>query len=142
MKRKLTTTVLVTLLAVPMLFAQMGPGGKGRGARHYDPATVTTVKGTVEEVTQPTGKMGRMGTHLMLKSEQGTFDVHVGPSSYIASQQFTFAKGDTIEVVGSKVKMNGTEALLARQITKEGKMLSLRNEQGFPLWSRGARGKR
>lgn len=139
MTRRRVLTLFLVLFAVPVTFAQMGPGGgKGKGARNYDKASEVTVKGVVEDVTHPTGRKGGAGTHLTLQSDQGTFDVHVGPSSYISSQQFAFAKGDTIEVVGSKVKVNGQDALLARQITKEGKVLSLRNEQGFPLWSQAA----
>lgn len=138
-RRTVITLFLIVLFAVPLTFAQMGPGGgKGKGARNYDKASEITVKGTVEDVRHPTGQKGGSGTHLTLKTDQGTFDVHVGPSSYISSQQFAFAKGDTIEVVGSKMKVNGQDALLARQITKEGKVLSLRNEQGLPLWSRAA----
>ena len=75
--------------------------------------------------------------HLILKTDTATFDVHLGPSSYIAQQKFTFAKGDTIEVVGSKVMIADKEALLAREITKDRKTLVLRNAQGVPQWSRG-----
>lgn len=85
--KTLSTLVLITAIAVPLVFSQMGPGGgRGRGARNYDRATEITVKGTVEDVQQPADQKGRAGTHLMLKSDQGTFDVHVGPSSYVSSQ--------------------------------------------------------
>ena len=105
----------------------------------YDPKTEVTVKGTIEDVQQQTGKRGWSGTHLVLKTDAATLDVHVGPSSYIAQQKFTFAKGDVIEVVGSKVTIADKEALLAREITKDGKTLVLRNAQGVPQWSRGQR---
>lgn len=105
----------------------------------YDPKSEVTVKGTVQDVQQQTGKNGWSGTHLTLKADAGTFDVHVGPSSYIAQKQFSFAKGDKIEVVGSKVTISGKEALLAREITKDGKTLVLRNAQGVPEWSGGKR---
>ena len=128
---------LVLILAVPALLAQMqGAGRRGKAARNYDPSTEITVKGTVQDVVHPTGKTNNAGTHLTLKSDQGTFDIHVGPSAYISSQQFTFTKGDEIEVVGSKTTVDGKEALRARQITKDGKVLTLRDKQGLPLWSR------
>jgi hypothetical protein len=75
----------------------------------------------------------------MLKTDSETLDVHVGPSSYIAGQQFSFAKGDQIEVLGSRVTLGGKPVLLARTITKDGKTLVLRDEQGFPQWSGGRR---
>lgn len=128
--RWLAFMAAVLFASVPVALAQ-------RGMRNYDPSTETTVKGTVEEVKQVTGKHGWNGTHLLLKTEAGQLDVHVGPSSYVAGQGFTFAKGDQIEVLGSKVKMGSSEALIAREIKKGDKTLVLRNAQGIPEWSGG-----
>jgi len=79
------------------------------------------------------------GRTLFLKTDTGTIEVHVGPTDYIASQQFSFATGDDVEVTGSKIKMQDQEALIAREIKKAGKTLVLRNAQGIPNWSRGRR---
>ena len=122
----------VLFLSVPLALAQ-------RGMRNYDPSTETTVKGTVEEVKQVSGQHGWNGTHLMLRTEAGQMDVHAGPSSYIAAQGFSFAKGDQIEVLGSKVELGGSEALIAREIKQGDKTLMLRNAQGIPQWSGGRR---
>ncbi len=110
-----------------------------RPAPRYNAATEITVKGTVEAVNQVTGARGWAGTHLQLKTENATFDVHVGPSWFLAKNNMSFAKDDQIEVTGSKVKFGDADALLAREITKGDKKLVLRNEQGFPVWSRGRR---
>lgn len=133
---RLALVSFLTLMSMPLLAQGSGPG---KGMRNYDPKTEVTVKGTIEDVQQQTRKAGWSGTHLMLKTDAATIDVHVGPSSYIAQKQFTFAKGDPIEVVGSKVAMAGQEALLAREITKNGKTLVLRNTKGIPEWSGGRR---
>ena len=109
--------------------------GPGMGMSNYDPKTEVTVKGTIEDVQQQQGMHGWMGTHLVLKTDSGTLDVHAGPSGYIAEKQFSFTKGDTIEVVGSNVTLQNKDALLAREITKDGKTLVLRNAQGVPEWS-------
>ena len=109
-----------------------------RGSRNYNPATEITVKGTIENVMQSSGRHGWSGIHLSLKADQGICDVHVGPASFVSAQQFTFSKGDSIEVTGSKTKMNGKEVVIARQITKDGKVITLRDEQGFPKWSTAA----
>jgi len=122
----------VLFLSVPLALAQ-------RGIRNYDPSTETTVKGTVEEVKQVSGQHGWNGTHLRLRTEAGQMDVHAGPSSYIAAQGFSFAKGDQIEVLGSKVELGGSEALIAREIKQGDKTLVLRNAQGIPQWSGGRR---
>jgi len=110
---------------------------QGPGNRNYNPSTETTVKGTVEAVDQATGRRGFNGTHLELKTADGVYSVHLGPSSYIANQGFSFAKNDEIEVTGSKVTMNGKDTILAREVKKGGKTLTLRNVQGIPAWSGG-----
>ena len=110
-----------------------------RSMRNYNPATETTVKGTVDDVQQPTGRRSKSGIHLVLKTESGAIPVHVGPSAYVSEKQFSFAKGDQIEVLGSKVSSGGTDTIIAREITKEGKALVLRNAQGIPEWAGPAR---
>ncbi|MBZ5651639.1 MAG: hypothetical protein LAO18_14275 [Acidobacteriia bacterium] len=133
---KLASTFLLTLMTMPLLAQGSGPG---TGMRHYDPKTEVTINGTIEDVQQQTGKGGWKGTHLILKLESASVHVHVGPSSYIEQKQFAFGKGDTIKVVGSKVTISGQEVVLAREITKDGKTVVLRNAQGVPKWSGGRR---
>jgi hypothetical protein len=128
----LATLVLVALIALP-LFAQ---GRRGKGMPKYDPKAEITIQGTVEEVTQHTGVRGWKGTHLALKSGAETFDVHLGPSEFLADRGVTFEKGDRIEVIGSKVKYGGSDALIAREVKKADQMLVLRDAQGIPKWSR------
>lgn len=111
----------------------------GRGMRNYDPSTEAKFSGVIENVYQANGKCCA-GTHFTVKTEAETLDVHVGPAGYISQQQFSFTKGDQVEILGSRVKMNGSEAVIAREITKDNKTLVLRNAQGIPQWSgRGAR---
>jgi hypothetical protein len=110
-----------------------------RGMRNYNLKTETTVKGTIENVQLEAGTNGGQGTHLLLKTDSGTLPVHVGPSAYIAKKQFSFSKGDEIKVLGSKVSVGGKGTLLAREITKGGKTLVLRDAQGIPEWA-GTRG--
>lgn len=131
--------ILVCLAVVPVaLLAQAGSSAGGRRSRIYDPNSEVTVNGTVEDVISVPGRRGFSGTHLLVKSNQGTIEVHVGPASYIEHKQFAFAKGDTVEVTGSKVVINGKDALIAREIKKAGNTLALRDAAGIPYWSRGA----
>ena len=135
MKRINQIVILMFVLGLSFAAFAQGP----RGVRNYDPKSEVTVKGTIEDVQEQAGKGGWTGTHLVLKTESGTLPIHVGPSAYIAKKQFSFAKGDEIEILGSKVSIAGKETLLAREITKEGKTLVLRNAQGVPGWA-GTRG--
>jgi len=137
MKITQTSLILATLLVACLAstaIAQVGSGAR----RLYDPSTEATVKGTVEKVTE-LGEPARTGTHLTLRTNEQTYDVHVGPTGYVAANGFTFSAGDQIEVTGSKVQFDGVYAIVAREIKKDGKVLTLRDRQGIPSWSRGPR---
>ena len=147
----------IALFTPPRTMAQMGGGpGSGRSMHGplYDPASETTVKGTVKEVQQLTGKpipgssgtmsgtcpRGWSGTHLTLTTDQGTLIVHVGPTAYLTSKNFSIAKGDELTITGSEVQYQGSDFLIAREIIKGGRTLTLRDTKGFPLWSGPHRG--
>jgi hypothetical protein len=116
---------------------------RGQMASMYDTTTEVTLQGSVEAVGQQSmGMMGSQtmgGTHLTLKTEKETVDVRVGPSWFLTEHKMTFAKGDQIEVTGSRVKFGNEEAVVAREIKKGGETLTLRNAQGVPAWAGGHR---
>jgi hypothetical protein len=116
-------------------FANSGQRSANR-SRIYDRTTETKINGVIQEVKEVPGPGKTTGTHLTVKADGQVYDVHVGPTWYLTREEYTFAKGDTVEVIGSKVKYQGANAIIARQIKKEGKTWTLRNEQGVPLWSR------
>lgn len=147
---------ILAMLAAPAALAQ---GGMGRNMRmpRYDTSTVTTVRGTIQEVHEEmmrrggmgrmstTGRMGAMrtgsmgGLHLVLKTKKETVTVLAGPARFAKDQGFSFAKGDKVEVTGSRVMYNEAKAIIAREIKKGGKTLVLRNKNGVPKWSMGRR---
>ncbi len=133
------SSAVVILVAVPFLQAQQ----KGRGMMMYNTGAEVTVKGTVESLDQGAQgmmmKMGMgMGTHLTVKTAEGDMQVMLGPTRFVTDKGFSFAKGDQIEVTGSKVAMGGSNYLMAREVVKDGKTLTLRDKGGRPEWSGGA----
>ncbi len=131
MARKGFALLIVVLGLLSNGFAQ------GRGCMHrYDPKLEAAVRGTIGDVQETTGMRGAWnGTHLVLKTDTGDVSVHLGPASFIAEKQFSLAKGDTVEVLGSKITMGGEEVIVAREITKGDKTLVLRDAHGIPKWS-------
>ncbi len=106
-----------------------------RPARFYNPETVITVSGEVQNVeTRTFGPSGFGLIVLSLKTEKETISVNVGPEKYVSSQGFKFERGDKIEVKGSRVEIRGENVILAAEIKKGGKVLKLRDENGYPLW--------
>jgi hypothetical protein len=136
-----TRTVSATaafLILSAVAFGQTGQGGgrTGQGG-NYDPATEVTLKGSVDEVKHiAAAGRGAGGVHLMFRTEDGSIEVDLGPAAYIQSKNFAFAKGDALTIIGSKVKRGEREAVIAREVTKGDKTLTLRDAKGFPLWSR------
>ena len=115
-------------------FAALAQMGRNR---LYNPATETTVTGAITEVNTVTGKGGWNGIHLTVQSEDAKYDVHVGPAAYMTKHDIYFHVGDHVQVLGSKVEYQGADALIAREITKDGKVVTLRDAHGFPVWSHG-----
>ena len=69
-----------------LTFGQVGGGrGKSRNVPRYDPSTEATFKGTVEEVKEVAhpGFQGKC-LHAILKTDQGTVDVRIGPASFLS----------------------------------------------------------
>ena len=144
MKKTMVFLIAVVSLALacPVL-AQPGPRrggmgmGGGMGPRLYNPQTVTTVAGQVEkleELTMGRGGRGMAFREVLLKTDQGSIMVHLGPAWYLDEQKFAVKAGDTLEATGSKVTLNNQPALIAREVKVNGKTLKLRDEQGLPAW--------
>lgn len=122
------------------LLAQAGR----QGSPIYDVKKEATITGTVESVENISGTGGRGrhsmgGTHLVVKTEKEAVAVHVGPTTYLAEKGITLAKGDTVEILGSRVTVENQPVLIAREIKKGGKTWTLRDPSGRPLWAGGGR---
>ena len=110
----------------------MGGGYQGM----YNPATVETVTGTIESIdrTVPMKGMSR-GVHLTLKTEKVPLSVHLGPEWYVERLDEKLAKGDVVEVKGSRVTFAGNPAIIAAEVKKGDAVLKLRDEKGIPAWT-------
>jgi len=139
----LTRTLLIAgaaLLLVTSIAAAQPRAGRGMGMPRYDKTTEVTVKGTVAAVVPQQARMGGTGTHLTFKTEQGSFDVHLGPAAWLSEKKYEFAAGDSLEIVGSALTINGEKAVIAREITKGDAKFTLRDANGLPAWA--GRGRR
>jgi hypothetical protein len=124
-------TVVAFILVVVLI---LGNGAKQRAPK-YNAATEVKVEGVVQEVQQfwcPIN--GDEGTHLMLKTDNGILQVHVAPRRFLEGNGVTFNKGDQIAVVGSTVRYEGHDAMIARKITRGDQTFAFRQPDGRPLW--------
>lgn len=121
--------LVVLLLGMGVNFRRPVPA---QGANLYNPATEVIVKGVVSEVRDfacPVSE-GEIGSHLMLKTADGVLQVHLAPGRILRSQKLSFAAGDQITVIGSKVRIFGSNDLIAREITRGNEDFVFRDPAG------------
>jgi hypothetical protein len=147
MKIIMTLIAVVTLLSFTLpaeALAQRGIGSRGGGgwgpgtpyARMYDSQTVETITGEVLSVDQITPMKGMSyGIHIVLKTNKETISVHLGPGWYLENQDVMIAPKDKIEVKGSRIIFEGKPSLIAAEVKKGDEVLTLREANGFPVWS-------
>jgi hypothetical protein len=127
--------VVVGMAAALVLMVAMGVRASAQMApMTYDLRTEATLTGTVDDVMTVPGTGPMSGTHLALKTKTETIHVMLGPTAFVEKQGVAFAKGDQVSVVGSRIKGQGFEAILARTVTKGRQTITLRDEDGAPRW--------
>jgi hypothetical protein len=99
----------------------------------YDFATEAHFKGTIEEVKEIPTKTGP-AIHLMFKTGGEVMEVYLCPHAFLQEMEMGFAKGDQIEVTGSKVKVDDADVILAKEVVKGNDTLILRDKKGAPVW--------
>ncbi len=131
-RKLLLLTALVTFVCLLPAIAQKSQGSDASGPK-YDLHAETTVKGTVEDVKLPP-KASEIA-HLMLKNGTEVVDVYLCPKSFLDDMGVNFTKGEEIAVTGSKVKQDGGDIVLAREVVKGNDTVTLRDRTGAPVWN-------
>jgi hypothetical protein len=122
---------LVTAVASIILFTSVASWAQAASPLKYDKSSEVKIKGVIDDVrTAPDGYV-----HLTLRSDKGPVDVALGPEKFLKEMEIVFAKGETIEVLGSQVVVDGAPILLAREVTRNGDIMMMRDEHGKPVWT-------
>jgi hypothetical protein len=123
---------LASVVVLIVLTALLGASAQKSGTPKYDRSTEVKVKGVVDEVKGPAAD----GTiHITLKTDKEALDVSVAPEKFMKEMEITLAKGDSLEITGSKVvTAEGSSVLLAREIGRNGDTMMMRDEKGAPVW--------
>jgi len=120
---------LATLvLASISVFAQAPPKD--------DATTEIKVEGTVGEVrlVPPTG--GKPVAYLVTRpdKDKNTVQIFLCPKKFLDDMGIVFKEDEPIQVKGSKVKQDGADLILAREIVMGGETLTFRFQDGKPAW--------
>jgi hypothetical protein len=104
----------------------------------YDPATETTVKGTVLElrIVPPTGPkpFAYLATQVGPDKGKDVVQIFLCPKKFLDDVGLTFKTDDAIQVTGSKVKQDGADLILAREVIKGEEKWTFRFQDGKPAW--------
>ena len=136
------TRVLV-LCAAPVLALAASFYQKGKTAEepHYETSSNVDLVMVVAEVKEVAEGSVLNGMHLMARLESARAsseptDVYLAPDDYLKDFGCHFAKGDKVFVKGSKVKLNGAPAILAREVHWQSITVYLRDDKGVPYWQK------
>ena len=103
----------------------------------YDPKTeVHIAKATVIDTKEVTLSNGQQRFRLIVKAGDETLEICLCPKAFLESMDTSFAKGDEVEIIGSKVNEAPDKTIiLAREVTKGQNTLVLRDKTGDPVWT-------
>ncbi len=103
----------------------------------YDPKTeVHIAKAIVLDTKEVTLATGQERFRLIVKDGEQTLEVCLCPKAFLDTMDTAFAKGDEVEILGSKVsESEGKTIILAREVTKGQNTLVLRDKNGEPVWT-------
>jgi hypothetical protein len=125
--RRLFTTAFSLLIATSV-YAQAGPP-------KYDLTAEAKFKVTVQDMKLPAKGKEKDAAHLMVTSGADTIDIYLCPKAFLDDMGATFAKGDEVTITGSKIKQDGSDLILAREVVKGTDTLMLRDDKGKPVWT-------
>lgn len=131
--RKVLPSILVMLaMAIPGV-AFASSHAKATHSQRFDPAHIATVSGQVQMV-HPSSKKPAHNAMMWLKLKTGneTVPVHLGPAWYVS--KLDLAKGDSLQVTGSRITKGKRSEIIATKVVKGTNELDLRNDKGTPLW--------
>jgi hypothetical protein len=128
--------ISVSTLALALTASQAFAAHIGDAANEpaYNPATAAPVSGTVTAIRQVATGNPLAGTHLTLKTKAGMIDVYLGPTDFLKFLKASFPVGDQIQTIGSKLKVDNADVILARYVNDGITEISLRDSKGTPDW--------
>lgn len=136
MSKNLRTTAVLLLVAGVIVALSTASVAQKVTLPKYDAKTeVHLTKATVQDVKEvPVGNGQRVV--LTVQSGSDTFDVFLSPKAYLDLIDSSFAKGDDLEITGSKVTdSEGKTIIEAREIVKGQNTVVLLDKTGAPAWT-------
>ncbi|HWC95429.1 MAG TPA: hypothetical protein VG456_01735 [Candidatus Sulfopaludibacter sp.] len=129
--------ILLLILAALLVPRAASGGGTSPQDPKYDPATTVDLTVVVVEIREVARSTAMHGIHLTVEAGRESLDVYLGPVEFMKSFDFSFSKGDRIQILGSRIK-SATNLVLAREIHRQSQTVYLRDSSGAPYWPPGS----
>jgi hypothetical protein len=100
----------------------------------YDLHAEMKTKGVIDEVNLMSVGTRKDFTELIIKNGDEKIHIYVCPKPFEEEMGISFSKGDQVAVTGSKVKHEGADVILARELVKGEDTLLFRDAKGTPVW--------
>lgn len=119
------------------------------GVPIYDRHAEITVTGSIVEVRELStmggatqgedryrkiSMVGIAGVLVLLKTDEETCDLYLGPASYLREQRVELTSDDMIRVIGVRISIGDAKLILVRELRKGNQSWFLRDAQGRPWW--------
>jgi len=121
-------------LLIPFAVAFLAVLTLAQAPPKYDPSTETKLKGVVEELKFVPPSGGKPVAFLVVKSGEDSVQVFLCPKSFLEDMGASFKAAEAVEITGSKVKQDGADLILAREVVRGDDTLTLRFKDGKPAW--------
>lgn len=126
----------IILIATLLLFATISilpqNGRAGKRGEKWDKDEVVKVSGTIKSVNHPVA---------VINGNDGKeYELRMGPVWFWKNNDYKLQTGEKIEISGEIENDNGKSYLYPFVINQNGKEITLADEDGVPVWSRGGRG--
>ena len=133
MTRKLWLTAI---FSIAISLAALAPSALAQAAQDqlapvYNASKETKIQGTIQQIE--TVKAGLAGTHLMILTQNGTVDAHLGAGPAADAKRLGLLLGQSVEIIGMAATMAGSNVFLARTLVVDSRTITLRNAQGIPV---------
>jgi hypothetical protein len=145
MKTRIRLALILGLaLILPVLAVEDDWGNTSEYQKFFDRGSIVTIQGEVTGINRDTVPLPGMepGFSVDVKTVEGeNVNVQVGPLwfSNFYKRKWDVKVGDTVEVTGSKVKIDDKTVIMATKCVhrvqhNEASEMTLRSKQGVPVW--------
>lgn len=124
--------LVLAVAVICVLLLTFGVSFRSTGPVKYNAATETKTSGVVETTQDFACQVsdGEIGSHVKIRTSDGIVQVHLAPARILRAHNLRFLPGERVEVVGSKVRYQGSDDVIAREITRGTEFYVIRDANG------------